>query len=96
MQAAVIKALSKTDKKFDSGLDTILIGDSSKFDSLDFVMFFSAVEEEIKNCFGATFSLLDEEVISQEHPLRTVNDLVEYICMQLSKEKNGNSKKSAA
>lgn len=92
VEAAVIKALNKTDKKFDSGLNTVLIGDNSIFDSLDFVMFFSAVEEEIKNSFGSTFSLLDEKIISQEHPLHTLNDLVGYICLQLKKQGNGNDK----
>ena len=67
--------------------NTVLYGDNSLFDSLGFINFIVAVEEEISSKYNFKITLADERAMSEENsPFGTVELLTEYILKIVSEE----------
>jgi acyl carrier protein len=71
--------LSK-EKRLEKSLDTVLLGDNSGLDSVEFITFVVVTEQKIENEFGITITLTNEQAISKEKsPFKDVGNLTEYI-----------------
>lgn len=56
------------------------LGMRSGIDSLGLIMIFSLVEERIRNRFGISLALLEEEqLLTQEWPLETVESFITFL-----------------
>jgi acyl carrier protein len=69
-----------TENALEKSPDTRLIGRESGLDSLEFVRFIVAVEEQLVRRFGVPITLADERALSQRHsPFRSVRTLTQYV-----------------
>lgn len=67
-------------EEFQKSPETLLFGPESVLDSLAFVSFIIAIEEQIFQKTGKQVSLVDERAMSQRNsPFRTVESLSKYI-----------------
>ncbi|MDD5220013.1 MAG: acyl carrier protein [Candidatus Bipolaricaulis sp.] len=65
--------------------DTVLFGDKSELDSLDFVTLIVDVENKIHDRYKRAISITSEKAMSRNNsPFKTVDTLAEYI-MELMK-----------
>ena len=83
---AVYKAIDEVNKmlpaklRLDKTLDTVILGEKGKLDSLGFVNLIVATEMKIEEDTGVAISLIREETISSDHsPFETVKTLSGYI-----------------
>jgi len=67
------------DKKIEKSIDTDLIGESSKLDSLGLLNLIVAVEDRINDNFGSAIILTNENSISDNNPFKNIQALVDYI-----------------
>jgi acyl carrier protein len=66
--------------KLDKGLDTPLLGDGSKLDSLSLINFIVAFEEELEQTHRVRYNFLEESFLSNPSgPLNGVRSLVEFV-----------------
>lgn len=64
----------------DNGKDSVLFGQGSSLESVDFVSLIVNIEQAISDEFDKEISLVDVRAMSQKHsPFRTVGSLAEYI-----------------
>lgn len=76
-----VNPLLSGEMKLDKSLNTVILGENGKLDSLGMVNFIVAMEDKIKESFGFEISLSDEKVIAEKNsPLSTVQTLSDYIC----------------
>lgn len=69
----------------DKALETVLLGDKGKLDSLGTVSLITSVEQQIEEGFGVSITLADERALSQQDsPFKTVRSLTDYIALLLS------------
>ena len=60
--------------------DTVLVGPSSRLNSLGVISFIVATEQKIEESFGKQVTLTDERTLSMdESPFRNIGMLAEYI-----------------
>lgn len=70
-------------------LDTVLIGEGGKLDSLGVVTLIVTTEQKLEELFGVSFTLADEKAMSQERsPFRTIGSLADYIGMIVEESTN--------
>ena len=66
-------------EQLDKSVDTVLLGQSGKLDSMALVMLIVATEQKLNEVFGGTVTLADEAAMSMsKSPFRTVGTLAEY------------------
>jgi acyl carrier protein len=64
----------------EKSLDTILFGELSSLNSLDFLNLLMAVEENLEEEFSVPVTITDEKAVSVENsPFKTVQSLANYI-----------------
>ena len=64
----------------DSGKDSVLFGQGSSLESVDFVSLIVNIEQAVSDEFDKDISLVDMRAMSQKNsPFRTVGSLAEYI-----------------
>lgn len=64
----------------DNGKDSVLFGQGSSLESVDFVSLIVNIEQAISDEFDKEISLVDVRAMSQKNsPFRTVGSLAEYI-----------------
>ena len=62
------------------GRDSVLFGQGSSLESVDFVSLIVNIEQAVSDEFGKEVSLVDARAMSQQKsPFRTVESLAEYI-----------------
>lgn len=91
---AIFKAIDAANKELsaheqvEKNVNTVLMGDDQKLDSLGFVIFFTAVEDKIEEEFGSTPKLeFGSSLTEQNKQIKTVGALIDYITSVLdSKE----------
>ena len=66
-------------KRLQKAPETIIVGEGGALDSLGVVNFVIAVEEEFADATGAAVQLLDENMLGDGSPFRTVGSLARYI-----------------
>ena len=72
--------IANTSKILAKSLDTVLFGRDGNLDSLGLVSLIVAVEERVKDEFGADISVADDRAMSQtQSPFRTVGTLADYV-----------------
>jgi len=75
-----VDARSTDDRPIEKTPTTPLLGSDQGMDSLTFVNLIVAIEERIRNTFGKSVVLVNEESMAlQQHPFRTIGTLVEYV-----------------
>jgi acyl carrier protein len=68
------------ENRLQKSVETALMGESGKLDSLGFVNFILAVEDEFEKEYGFHISLTDiGETSQKENPFQTIGTLIEYI-----------------
>ena len=68
--------------------NTVLYGDNSLFDSLGFINFIVAIEDEISSKYNFKITLADERAMAEKNnPFGTVELLTEYILKIVAEEK---------
>ena len=68
------------DQRIDLSVDSILIGDKSKLDSLQLVNLIIAIEEKIYDAFAVSINLMTESTMTQDvNHFQTIGTLIEYI-----------------
>ncbi len=68
------------DGQLEKSLDTALLGDGSRLDSLGLIMFLVSFEEALDAVHGVRFDLLEDEFLSDpEGPLRNVRSLAAFV-----------------
>ena len=68
--------------------DTVFIGESGKFDSLDFVTLIVIIETNIFNKLGKNVTIVSEKAFSKKYsPFEDVKSLTEFIAELLESEK---------
>lgn len=66
------------------GSESIIFGQGSGLESIDFVSLIIDIEQAVNDEFGSSVSLVDAHAMSQQHsPFRTVGSLAEYIQEQI-------------
>lgn len=69
-----------SDQKLTESFDLVLVGNSGKLDSLQFVNFVLAIEQNLKSELGIDLILTDNDVLSnQESIFASVQTLADYI-----------------
>lgn len=64
----------------EQGKDSVLFGQGSNLESVDFVSLIVNIEQAVSDEFDKEISLVDARAMSQKHsPFRTVGTLAEYI-----------------
>jgi acyl carrier protein len=64
--------------------DTVIAGAGGALDSLGFVNFVLALEEKVAAVAGAPVALLDEDMLVEQSPLRTVESVSRYIAARVA------------
>jgi acyl carrier protein len=79
--------LSKA-QRLDKSIDAVLIGETSKLDSLGLINFIVAVEQKIEDEFNKTVTLTEDEdlISSTEGPFQTIGTLSDYLADQLEEK----------
>jgi len=68
------------EQRLNKSEDTVLVGPSSRLNSLGVISFIVATEQKIEGTFGKQITLTDERALSlDESPFRNVGMLAEYI-----------------
>ncbi len=96
MQNKVIEIVSNAINEFNEininkidydGVDTVLMGNGSKLDSLGLVSLLITIEQHITDEFEKDITIADEKAMSQKHsPFRTVGSLSNYIQEMINDE----------
>lgn len=74
----------KPGSKLIKNVETALVGESSKLDSLGVVSFITAVEQKMQDKLNLPINLVGERVLFQDNsPFESVNSLAEYILLLL-------------
>jgi acyl carrier protein len=91
--AAVLEAikgwneLADAEHRLDLAPGTLLLGSSSKLDSLGVVNLILLVEEKVAARFGTPVTLTDERTMLQEpSPFRSVQALTDYVYLLLTEK----------
>jgi len=79
------------EERLEKSLDTPLYGTSGSLDSLGIIDFIAFLEEKASERFGFELSLIDEDTMENEGPLRTIGTLSEYLSLALEKYAQGDS-----
>lgn len=94
--SAVFSAIDEVNKqlpkeqKLEKSMDTVLVGPTSKLDSLGMVNLVVALEEHIEKDFDRTIYLTDESVMSDGNGyFQTIGALCEHITKLLDSAGNG-------
>lgn len=67
-------------RKLTKSVDTVLLGESGKLDSLELVTLIIAIEQKLEDLFEVSITLSDEKAMSQKNsPFTTIGALTEYI-----------------
>ena len=66
--------------------EAILLGDAGRLDSLGFVNLIALVEERCEGAFGVSMSITESLGAWDANSLRTVGDLVDYVCHVVKEE----------
>lgn len=87
----ILKILEKINKEEGLGLEvseeTIIIGESSKLDSMAFLDLISAIEEWMDHTFGMFISISsDEENFEPDGPFGNAGRLADYLTEVITKE----------
>lgn len=78
----VNQQLPKEKRLMDRTLDTVLIGKSSKLDSLGLVLLIVALEQKIEDEYAVAVVLSDDKAMSlDESPFRTIETLAKHISL---------------
>jgi len=73
----------------EKALETPIHGTASGLDSLGFINFVVAIEEEVERAFGVAIVLGDDRALSREpSPFESVRTLVEYVDVLLSEQRS--------
>jgi len=83
----VNKVLS-SDMRLEKSPKTVLIGQSSKLDSLGYINFIIAAESQISETFNTIIDLTNQDIALQDDSL-SIAALVEYISSHLANENDG-------
>lgn len=83
----VINNQLKKQDRIEKSINTPLIGENSKLDSLGVINFITITEEKIEEVFNIQISLTEDEeyMFSPNGPLRTIETLAIFISNQLKK-----------
>ncbi len=72
----------------DKGKDSVLFGQGSSLESVDFVSLIINIEQAVSDNFDKDISLVDARAMSQKNsPFRSIGSLAEYINKLLEEEK---------
>lgn len=90
LQALVYRAIEKVNEfsldehAIEASPDTVLLGDQASLDSMAFVNFIVALEEELAAKAGMTFNVVERLNATNDTAtkVRTVADLVEFLAQQ--------------
>jgi len=78
------------EQKLNKAVDTILLGDNGKLDSLGIINFIVLTEQEIEKKIGAKIILTNIDALTQmKKYFRTVGSLVDYIALLLEVKNDG-------
>jgi hypothetical protein len=70
--------------RLEKSLDTVLLGPSSRLDSIGLVNLIVATEGKVADQFGVVVTLADERAMSQSNsPFRTIGRLADYVDLVL-------------
>lgn len=78
---ALTAAMSQAGQPWTGGIspETRLYGYGSDVDSMGLVVLLIELEERVSRRYGVSIGLTNEQVMSQQSPLRTVGSLVTYL-----------------
>lgn len=82
-----LTALNKerpSDKQIQISPEMVLLAEDSQLDSLDFVALSVDLEDRLRRATGRSMELSPGAMAEDEHPLRTVTTLAEYIDRKLT------------
>ena len=78
------------DQTLEKSLDTVLLGESGKLESIDLVNILVATEENIEEAFDVPVSITDERAVSEKNsPFTTIGTLSDFISNLLKENSNG-------
>ena len=67
-------------------LDTALLGDAGRLDSVGFVNLIALVEEKCQDEFGVCISLTNDLETEGDNALKTVGSFIDYVCRVVEKK----------